>query len=207
MARQRLAGQERAQRIIRAAMELFARRGFRGVTSRQIARAAGVSEALVFKHFPRMDSLYDAILEQKLRDIERDDVLEKALEARDDTEFLRRLAAGIMLRVESDQSFLRLFLHSALEGHPLARRFRRARVDLVHAAVEQRIRRRFARRRWSAPVDPGLAARAFVGMIQASVLNRHIFREPAVLRTSIDRWARTLAEIFLHGLSGAQEAR
>lgn len=59
----RLASAERRQSIIDAAIPLFARKGFTGTTTREIAEAAGVSEALVFKLFASKTALYDAIFE------------------------------------------------------------------------------------------------------------------------------------------------
>ncbi len=206
MARHRLAGEARARAIARAAMRLFARRGFSGVTSRQIARAAGVSEGLVFKHFPRKDSLYRAILQEKIHETETAAPSEASLRLADDETFLIRIAADVIGRVDHDDTFLRLLLHSALEGHPLAEEFRRARVEQVRAMIERRIRRRFARRRWSAPVDPALAARVFSGMIQAALINRRVLREPAIRRVQAERWARLIARIFLHGLEPREEA-
>ena len=47
--------------IIRAGLPLFARQGFAATTTKQIAAAAGVSEALLYKHFPSKESLYAAI--------------------------------------------------------------------------------------------------------------------------------------------------
>jgi TetR/AcrR family transcriptional regulator, transcriptional repressor of aconitase len=45
-------------------MPLFARHGFAGTTTKEIAKAAGVSEALVFQHFPSKAALYQEILRQ-----------------------------------------------------------------------------------------------------------------------------------------------
>jgi AcrR family transcriptional regulator len=59
----RLPTAERRDSIVAAAVPLFARKGFAGTTTREIAEAAGVSEALVFKHFATKTALYDAILE------------------------------------------------------------------------------------------------------------------------------------------------
>lgn len=47
--------------IIEAALPLFASQGLRGATTRQIAQAAGVSEALLYQHFPSKDALYRAV--------------------------------------------------------------------------------------------------------------------------------------------------
>src|SRR5258708_27092279 len=58
----RLDAAARRQAIVEAALPLFARKGFLGTTSKEIAEAAHVSEALVFKHFPSKAALYEAIL-------------------------------------------------------------------------------------------------------------------------------------------------
>lgn len=47
--------------IVAAAVPLFARKGFAGTTTKEIARAAAVSEALLFQHFPSKAAIYDAI--------------------------------------------------------------------------------------------------------------------------------------------------
>lgn len=44
-------------------MGLFADKGFDGTTTRELAQAAGISEALLFKHFPSKQSLYVSVLE------------------------------------------------------------------------------------------------------------------------------------------------
>jgi len=62
MATIRLDGEERRKAIVEAAMPLFARKGFAGTTTKEIAEAAGVSEALVFKHFPTKSALYQEML-------------------------------------------------------------------------------------------------------------------------------------------------
>jgi len=59
--RPRLDSEARRRRIVDAALPLFARKGFAGTTTKQIAEAAEVSEALLFKHFPTKAALYGAI--------------------------------------------------------------------------------------------------------------------------------------------------
>src|SRR4026208_2428831 len=63
MARQpRSTSQQRQAGLIAAAASLFAAKGFNGTTTKEIAKAAGAREALVFKHFPTKRALYGAIL-------------------------------------------------------------------------------------------------------------------------------------------------
>ena len=59
--RPRLDSEARRRRIVDAALPLFARKGFAGTTTKEIAEAAEVSEALLFKHFPTKAALYGAI--------------------------------------------------------------------------------------------------------------------------------------------------
>jgi AcrR family transcriptional regulator len=59
----RLTADERRQSIIQSVMGLFADKGFDGTTTRELAQVAGISEALLFKHFPSKHSLYVSVLE------------------------------------------------------------------------------------------------------------------------------------------------
>jgi len=59
----RMAGSMRKQAIMEAARPLFAQNGFHGTSVRDIAKAAEVSEALLYKHFPSKEVLYDEMLD------------------------------------------------------------------------------------------------------------------------------------------------
>lgn len=114
---------ERRQQLIEAAVRVFADRGFRGATTREIAVEAGVTEAVIFQHFPDKDALYAAMLEQKCRDSQAHrwiDSLQAAADARDARAVLRTLFEGILGQHERDPYMLRLMVYSALEQHPLA---------------------------------------------------------------------------------------
>jgi AcrR family transcriptional regulator len=57
----KLSSEERRAAIIKAVRRLFAEKGFDGTTTRELADAAGVSEALLFKHFPNKEALFSAM--------------------------------------------------------------------------------------------------------------------------------------------------
>jgi AcrR family transcriptional regulator len=59
----RLTAAERRRDIVDAVRDVFAEKGFDGTTTRDLARAAGVSEALLYRYFPSKQSLYAAMLE------------------------------------------------------------------------------------------------------------------------------------------------
>ncbi len=59
----RLSAEERRREIVRIAVRIFSQRGFRGTTTKEIAHAVGVSEAIIFRHFATKEELYRAIID------------------------------------------------------------------------------------------------------------------------------------------------
>jgi AcrR family transcriptional regulator len=62
----RLPGQQRRPQIVAAARRLFARRGYDATTTREIAAEAGVSDALIYRHFPGKEALLRAVVDDGL---------------------------------------------------------------------------------------------------------------------------------------------
>jgi AcrR family transcriptional regulator len=48
--------------ILAAVRKIFSRKGLAGTTTRELAKEAGVSEALLYKHYPSKEALYQAML-------------------------------------------------------------------------------------------------------------------------------------------------
>ncbi len=66
--RSRLSGADRRSSIVAAAKSVFAASGYDGAKTLQIANAAGVSEALVYRHFPSKAALYRAVLRRVIQE-------------------------------------------------------------------------------------------------------------------------------------------
>ncbi|NIJ18239.1 TetR/AcrR family transcriptional regulator [Sphingobium vermicomposti] len=64
----RLSSADRRASIITAARSVFARYGLEGARTQQIAQAAGVSEALIFRHFSSKIAIYRAVLREVIAD-------------------------------------------------------------------------------------------------------------------------------------------
>src|SRR5262245_65853314 len=62
--RTRLAAGDRRSQLLAKALEIFAEQGFHGTPTRELAKHAGVSEALVFHHFPTKDALIRALMDE-----------------------------------------------------------------------------------------------------------------------------------------------
>lgn len=201
--RSRQSSQERQASLIQAATTLFAQKGFNGTTTKEIAKAAGVSEALVFKHFPTKRALYAAILAEKVTVSELLSTIEAAAKQQDDRRVFT-LIAGYRIRPKADATFLRLLLFSALEGHELSDMFfgkhHKVFYDHLAAYIHTRVKDGAFRL-----VDPLLAARAFIGMVVHHRLLHEIFGIP--MDRSYDDTVSTYVDLFLHGLVAAPAPR
>jgi AcrR family transcriptional regulator len=124
----KLTSEERRAAIVAAVRQVFAEKGFHGTTTRELACDAGVSEALLFKHFPNKEALYAAMqisCSQQLGEMvmQRLEALEPSAST---LVVLIHLLVSHMLSVkapgEDDTSIqVRLMLHSILEDGEFAR--------------------------------------------------------------------------------------
>ncbi|HZU35199.1 MAG TPA: helix-turn-helix domain-containing protein [Gemmataceae bacterium] len=133
----RLSSEERRAAIIQAVRRLFADKGFDGTTTRELAEAAGVSEALLFKHFPNKEALYsamllaccpakDATVAERLRALEPSTsslvilvhhFFARALEGHGPHDEAQEIQHRLMLRsLLEDGEFARLFLERVAAG-------------------------------------------------------------------------------------------
>jgi AcrR family transcriptional regulator len=192
----RTSSRQRQASLIAAAASLFARKGFNGTTTKEIARAAGVSEALVFKHFPNKQALYGAILAEKVTVNELLEALEEATSQRDDRRVFD-LIAGYRIRPGVDSTLLRLLLFSALEAHALSDMFFTQHHKVLYEHLAKYIEARIAEGAFRT-VDPLLAARAFIGMVVHHRLLHEIFGVP--MHRSHRATVETYVDLFLKGL-------
>src|SRR4030095_3377010 len=162
------------QEILDAAIQLFAAKGFRGTTTRDLAAKAGVNEAIIFRHFTNKTELYRAILEEKVHqghDAHYKEVEQIASQA-DIRTFLEFLGNRLIERHEQDSTFMRLLLFSALEGHELVDMFLDSMAirDPLAAYMENKINNGSLRQ-----MNPFLAARALVGLFRCHIQMQEIF--------------------------------
>jgi AcrR family transcriptional regulator len=69
--RRRLSAAQRRERILAAAQEVFAQRGYHGSSLDDIARASGTSKALIYEHFDSKRELHDALLHEHAAELAR----------------------------------------------------------------------------------------------------------------------------------------
>lgn len=207
----RMSGDQRREQILHSAFDLFSKRGFSGTTTKDIARASGVSEAMVFKHFSSKDELYGAILEAKkceegLHEFpwESNQALLDAMEEGDDLAVFYNFALQALTKQQSDVAFMRLLFYSALEEHELAERFFGEFVVKIYEFLGAYIERR-QKEGGIRDVNPKVIVRSFLGMIIHHSLNNILWdRNRRILDISNEEAAKNFAEIVLYGAASGK---
>src|SRR5574340_1659060 len=60
--RQRLSAEERQEEIVRAAVELAGEQGVDSVTTQDMAKAVGITQGAIFRHFPTKDMIWLGVI-------------------------------------------------------------------------------------------------------------------------------------------------
>jgi len=205
----RMSAEDRRLQILRVAVGLFSQKGFGGTTTKEIAQAAGVSEAMVFRHFATKQELYSAILDHKAcsgDSMNPEQMVAEALKQKDDRAVFEQLALGALDHHECDPEFQRLLLHSALEGHELAEMFFEKFVRRVYELLADYVAER-QRDGAIIRIDPLVVVRSFIGMIIHHSLNNNLW-DPnrRLLKISNEEAAKHFTDILLNGISTGEES-
>src|SRR5262245_14044556 len=163
----RLGARDRRAQILDTAFDVFSEKGFHGARTRELARRAGVSEGLVFRHFPTKEALVRAILDRVgLEDLIP--VLEESLSRMPPRDALQALAERVLTNLRDRPHVFRVVFFGILETPELAAHFYRKFLSRLLALETRLFRRAFAERAGSHPadsVDPAVVARSFHGSL------------------------------------------
>jgi TetR/AcrR family transcriptional regulator len=198
----RVSAVDRRAQIIGVAVQLFAQKGFKGTTTREIANRAQVNEAILFRHFPHKEDLYWAVVDSKCGLAKGRKDLQGILDEKSPRNALVKLAEEVLRRNREDPTMTRIFFYTALENHELSQRLFRAYslryYEILADYIRGQIRRGAFRR-----VDPHLAARSFLGMVAEHYQSQELFGGKRYQKFNPRRVSETLADIWLGGLNSA----
>jgi TetR/AcrR family transcriptional regulator len=172
----RLSAIARREQLIQVAIDLFSRKGFKGTTTREIAAAAGVTEAIIFRHFETKEHLYTAIIDRKVNSPDTAEwiaALRSAMDRDDDEAVIRQLIGAIISMHKKDPKFERLMQYAALEGNEIALRHMRQ----VTASIVDVFRSYFLRRQKQGhlrPFGPDAALMAIIGLARHYALGKYV---------------------------------
>ncbi len=202
----RMSGDERYAQLLRIAIKLFSEKGFSGTTTKEIANEAGISEAMVFRHFSNKDDLYNSILDYKAYNHGKvvlpweNEEMRILKEKKDDYGFFFHLAFTVLENHEKDYEFLRLLLHSALEGHKLSEMVFDNFVSKLYEFVGDYLRVRQEEGEML-NIEPNIIIRAFLGMLMHHSLNNLLWdKSRRLLDITTEQAAHHFASILLNGI-------
>ena len=148
-ARRHCAGE---QAILDAAVELFSRHGFDGVSMRTIAIQAGVSKSNIYHHFKSKEELYLAIMQSSAERFS--DMVEALAEGKGSfDQRLRVFARSHLEHLFDNRMTVRLMLREVFGGEE---KWRRILVDQVVGGIFQRLITIFEKGQEQGLLRPGL---------------------------------------------------
>lgn len=191
-------------RILAAALEVFAQRGFDGATTAAIARRAGVTQPLVHYHFATKDDLWRGALTELLEELGA--AFGDGPDELADVEPLTRLKVLVRRYVYFSAAHPEFGRILAYEG---ARGGERLRWVLSQTGASQlrsfdEILRQGSDEGWLKPLPPefvgmALAAAAAYAFIAKEIMGR-VWGIDVSDPEAIEAQADTIVEVFFHGL-------
>lgn len=194
-AREVRTGERRAQ-ILRAALEVFSRRGFHGATIREIASTAGLAEGTIYLYFPSKLEVLRGVI-----GLIADDGAPPGPEEfapGDDEGLVRAFVDARVKTLARHASFIRLVVHEA-DLHEDVRRefFRRLHEPFVwrfRAYLERRIGDGAFR-----PVNTEVTASICFRMVMSYIMTQHVLGLAGV-KYDDEEYLREMVALILGGL-------
>lgn len=190
----------RREQIVGAATRVFAERGFRRATTREVARAAGVSEGTIYNYFEDKDALLLAILDRLNETERRAEDFEEG-RATDFREFLEEYLRRRMSLIWENREVFRVVLSEMLVNAELRERYLRQVVDPTMRVAEENFRLRMEQgevRETDAPLAMRSVAGAVLGVLILGLLGDE------EIHSRSDEVPDVLAGLLLHGIDATK---
>lgn len=110
----RLPAAKRREQLLDTAVTLFAEKGYAGATTAELAKAAGVTEPIIYRHFESKKDLFVAVIDRTSELVTH--TWERQLRtARDPAHRLRRLIGANPMVTDRGQGFYRVIIQAMME--------------------------------------------------------------------------------------------
>ncbi len=188
---------ETRERILKAALRLFAKRGFEATTTRDLAETAGVAEGTLFRYFPTKKAILIEVVTQGWVDLLTDLLTE--LSQMGSYRAIAQVMRKRMLRLHENADIMRVCFMEA-QFHPdLRERIQQEVIDKMtdvteaffETAMEQGIYRQ---------INPKTVARVFLGMFVVAGFSQETILSSNASPGEMQVMAEEMADIFLNGV-------
>lgn len=188
---------ETRDRILKAALRLFAKLGYDGTTTRDLAESAGIAEGTLFRHFPNKKAILIEVATQGWVEILTDLLTE--LSEMGSYKAVAQVMRRRMLNLHKNADMLKVCFMEA-QFHPELRdRIQMEVIDKMtdvaevffQSAMDQGIYRR---------MNPKIVARVFLGMFAVAGFSQDTIMGEGSSPKEMQEMAEGLADIFLNGV-------
>ena len=188
-------GDSTAERILDAAEELFAERGFSGTTLRSVAGRVGIRNPSLYNHFDSKEALYAAVLARGMSPL-----LEAITDFLDgEAELDPARVVGRVMELLSQRPLLpRLILHETLHGGPHLTPILREWIAPTFARAHRMVELTPGAERWRAEQIPLLVLAMYhvvVGYFTIAPLYRELAGEDLLSDEALARQTRFLGDV------------
>lgn len=185
------------ERILKAAQKLFARNGYGGTTTRDLAQTAGVAESTLFRHFENKKAILVEVATRGWMEILTDLLTELSEMA--SYRAVAQVMRKRMLSLDANIDMLRVCFMEA-QFHPELRdRIQADVIDKMTDVTEAFFQTAMDRGEYR-QMNPRVVARIFLGMFTVSGFSQSILADSAHSPNDMKEMAETLADIFLNGV-------
>ncbi len=199
----RLKASERRATILAVAKVLFSDKGYHGVSVDEIATRLGVSPAILYRHFPSKEALYEAVLNEIA--CKRESYVEAVVNSDGSFDTVLKMITRIYIdSVSRDPDYLRMEMHSVLEGSDATRQFFEHRWKPFSDFIEYSLAELIAGKRIPV-INATVAALGFQGMLREALYAKCIYRSPQYREIDLPDLGDQLVELFVKAV-GYSEA-
>jgi TetR/AcrR family transcriptional regulator len=171
----RMTAPARREALIDTACGVFAQSSYRGTTTKAIAADAGVTEPILYRHFPSKRDLYLACLDAAWARVQA--LWEKALASEPDPGgWLQAIGLAYLSTKDKRARLVDLWIQALSEARddPHIRRYLRRQVREVHEYVEDVIRRSQEAGGVAPERDPSAEAWVFISIGLLGTIDRRL---------------------------------
>jgi TetR/AcrR family transcriptional regulator len=190
-------GKQTAERILDAAEELFAERGYAGTALRDVAAMVDLRTPSLYNHFPNKESMYAAVLERGIRPVF--EVLSEVVESGDQADLdTRQLVERAMALVAQHPNLPRLIQHEILVGGRRLTPLLRASVQPIFERAQEMVEVSPAAKRWGRDQLPLLVLamyNVFLGYFTIAPLYRDMNDEDLLTQRATAEQTRFFADL------------
>jgi AcrR family transcriptional regulator len=193
----RLEGDTRRAQIVGIARRLFAEGGYQATTTRQLARAAGVSDALMYRYFESKDDVLRAVVDQGLAGFA---AMREAAEAGRDRPLAERLTIlgqAFLATLDAQADLLVLFVseHQLLADDARLVGF----IDLAASGLGAELAARAEAGEVRDDLDGYLFARSFMGSLVSFVILQRALGMDRVRPVEAENYLAGLVDLYARG--------